>query len=818
MEPDPPPNSGSRKEDSRAAPGPSIPEDSTLPASCVAGEAAALLAAGGITPPTCPGQLGNLDRFALVRLLGTGGMGMVFLARDTAAGAFVAVKLPRPEFRQEARIRRFLGEVRLQQQLKHPNILPVLEVNKKGESFYFVMPYLEGGSLAGRLQARQPLPAKTILDLLLPVADALATAHPRGIIHRDIKPGNILIDKDGSPRLADFGLARAIYDPVENPDQDHAEGTGPYMSPAVAAGEAEDTRCDIYAFGALLYHLRSGLPPYFGEAQQTVRQQILAGPPKAIRELNPSADSNLTQVAEWAMALEQRDRYANIADLAADLRRISQGKPPRGPHQFARRIRRPLPNLRGPRAKALGLASAIVVLGAVLYLAWPRLALCKIAEFTSPHVTSWVQAQLAQWDGDTCKALLVTDHNDLMSFSHEGHLLSTWECDDPAAKDFQLRMTARLPSDRFDKAYVSWDHGTNLFLAAITPDSAKLREFTAQGREAEPRNPGATTSLTGLQLLPGKETRNHRPQLIALLATGYGGGPRGLCCFDYQTAHLNWSYPCGPSIFSCDPIDLDGDGFADIVCGTSSPDNNYTGPDGLDDAHAGVIAISDQGNQLWHHTLAGAQAGVQCFPLDADNDGKTEILACVTTGIETHRQHGPEQERMVLLDRKGDFLNQFRADACLRSCRVTALGGTNRILCTDCEGFLYVLDAGLRLCRRKIPIARATPAELGKFGRLEVRVLGTPHLFGSRKQILLDSKVQWQDTRDNLGTKTREPDLLLTSKERIIVLDSNLKRIDQISVTGPFSTRFADMDGDGLDEIIVLTDRASIWKLNRKSW
>ena len=122
------------------------------------------------------------------------------------------------------------------------------------------------------------------------------------------------------------------------------EGTAPYMSPGVAAGDAEDTRCDIYAFGALLYEMLTGDPPYAGRALQDIRRQILAGPPKPIQERNPEADAGLRAVAEGAMARELRDRYADMGDVLADLQRIKQGKAPVGPRGLVRgglrRVRR----------------------------------------------------------------------------------------------------------------------------------------------------------------------------------------------------------------------------------------------------------------------------------------------------------------------------------------------------------------------------------------------------------------------------------------------------------------------------------------------
>ena len=225
-----------------------------------------LIRDGTLAPPSLPGQIASLDRFEVLRLIGAGGMGLVFLARDPASGNKVAIKLLKPELAvNEIAVKRFLREARHVQKLRHPAIVPVLEVSTRAERPYFVMPYFERGSLARLLQPGQPLNREETLPLARRIAEALQHAHHHGIIHRDLKPGNILMDHESVACLADFGLARnLIGDSFLDPGQGHCEGTAPYMSPAVAANEAEDTRTDIYSFGALLHEMLTGKPPYDG--------------------------------------------------------------------------------------------------------------------------------------------------------------------------------------------------------------------------------------------------------------------------------------------------------------------------------------------------------------------------------------------------------------------------------------------------------------------------------------------------------------------------------------------------------------------------
>jgi serine/threonine protein kinase len=301
-----------------------------------------------VCPPAQPGFAGVLGPYHILRELGAGGMGVVYLAAPAAEASrrlpstssqvggppFVAIKVLRPELTRNPRaLKRFLSEARHMGQFQHPHIIRVLEISAVSRRPYLVMPYMAGGSLAGRLRRQGPPKTPAALRLALQVAEALAHAHSKGIIHRDLNPANVLLDAEDNACLSDFGLARTVFnDCIAHVDREHHEGTLPYMSPAVARGEAEDTRCDIYGVGALLYELLTGHRPYEGSAPADTRNRILVGPPEPILALNPRAPAALACVADWAMARELRQRYAHMKDLVSDLRRVSEGLEPLGPH------------------------------------------------------------------------------------------------------------------------------------------------------------------------------------------------------------------------------------------------------------------------------------------------------------------------------------------------------------------------------------------------------------------------------------------------------------------------------------------------------
>jgi sugar lactone lactonase YvrE len=349
------------------------PDELARPISSFVGPIAELIGQGMLSPPSRLGVLATVDRFEVLRILGGGGMGVVLLARDPNTAREVAVKMIKADLVGNQQIvHRFVKEAGHLQRLRHANVTPVLEVSDRPQGPYFVMPYFERESLAKRIQIGRALEPALILDIASQIAEGLRYAHQHGIIHRDLKPANILLAENDKACLADFGLARTMFnDTIVDVESQQCEGTAHYMSPAVAAGNAEDTRCDIYAFGALLYEMLTGEPPYKGQSTKEVQKQILAGPPKPITALNPKADRGLVTVAEGAMARELRDRYANMADVLADLARIKDCKPPFGAHGTVRKARYNL--LRGRLIiKISWIAACLAVIATLSWILWPR--------------------------------------------------------------------------------------------------------------------------------------------------------------------------------------------------------------------------------------------------------------------------------------------------------------------------------------------------------------------------------------------------------------------------------------------------------------
>ncbi len=258
------------------------------------------------------------------REIGRGGMGIVYLARDTRLKRSVAVKLLPPElaFRSEIRTR-FLREAETAAQLSHPNIVPIYSVDEREGLVYFIMGYIDGGNLAVRLQERGTLKAERVRQILIEVSEALAYAHDRGVVHRDIKPDNILLcDGDGPAVVTDFGIARAITEGADSrlTATGIAIGTPTYMSPEQAAGEREiDGRSDLYSLGVVGYQLLVGEPPFTANSTPALLVKHLSEKPKDLGERCPDVPADLARSIMLLLEKDPADRYPSAAEFTQAL-------------------------------------------------------------------------------------------------------------------------------------------------------------------------------------------------------------------------------------------------------------------------------------------------------------------------------------------------------------------------------------------------------------------------------------------------------------------------------------------------------------------
>ena len=262
------------------------------------------------------------ERYRFERELGAGGMATVFLATDLKHDRPVAIKVLRSgETAVDAE--RFHREIRVLARLRHPFVLPLHDSGEAGGALYFVMPFVDGESLRARLTREGRLPVTDALELAREVADALQAAHDEGVVHRDVKPENILIARSGHALLADFGIARGTPGgtrPETMTQLGMAIGTVAYMSPEQAMGEREiDARSDVYALGCVLFEMLSGSPPFTGATAMSVVAKHLSAPPPDLRALRPEVPPAVAQALSRALAKEPGDRPGSARELAQAL-------------------------------------------------------------------------------------------------------------------------------------------------------------------------------------------------------------------------------------------------------------------------------------------------------------------------------------------------------------------------------------------------------------------------------------------------------------------------------------------------------------------
>lgn len=308
---------------------------------------------------TTPHQLS--DRYELGEILGFGGMSEVHLARDLRLHRDVAIKVLRADLaRDPSFYLRFRREAQNAAALNHPAIVAVYDTGEaetsSGPLPYIVMEYVDGITLRDIIHHDGPMPPRRALEVIADACQALNFSHQHGIIHRDVKPANIMISKTGAVKVMDFGIARAIADTGNSVTQTAAViGTAQYLSPEQARGERVDARSDVYSLGCVLYEILTGEPPFVGDSPVAVAYQHVREDPVAPSQKHPGISAELDAVVLKALAKNPDNRYQSAAEMRADLVRVHSGEKPEAPKVLTAADRTQMMASRpGPRVPAGG--------------------------------------------------------------------------------------------------------------------------------------------------------------------------------------------------------------------------------------------------------------------------------------------------------------------------------------------------------------------------------------------------------------------------------------------------------------------------------
>ncbi|MDE2117486.1 MAG: serine/threonine protein kinase [Betaproteobacteria bacterium] len=267
-------------------------------------------------------MISQLGRYEIIGELGQGAMGIVYKAKDPLIDRIVAIKTISLNLAMEEKEEyeaRFYQEAKAAGRLSHPNIVTIYDVGKSGDVAYIAMEFLEGRELRDILNEDAHLPIGQVLDIVVQVAQGLAYAHEHGIVHRDVKPANIMVVRDGHVKITDFGIARMASASVRT-QTGMVLGSPKYMSPEQVMGKPIDQRSDIFSLGVMLYEMLAGQVPFNGENVNAIMYQILNAVPPPLSTMNPAVPEMLNFIIAKALAKAPDDRYHNAGEFANDLR------------------------------------------------------------------------------------------------------------------------------------------------------------------------------------------------------------------------------------------------------------------------------------------------------------------------------------------------------------------------------------------------------------------------------------------------------------------------------------------------------------------
>lgn len=800
-------------------------------------------------------SLHSIGRFTVLRFLGQGGMGVVFLVRENKLDAGscgenplpalsipgpsppeLALKLLRPEFSgRRTAIERFLKEATHMQRLRHACILPVFAYGESELGPWFTMPYRERGPLDQLLRAKGPLSTNTVLEVALDIASALAHAHHHGLVHRDVKPANVLLTCDGHAQLADFGLAHTLFnDSLLDIRSGIVAGTPRYQPPNALRGQYGDTRDDLWSYGVLLYELLTGKVPYPGTTREEVLRQIESGPPAPPVRVNPEANEGLARIVLKAIAPELADRYASMDYVLEDLQRVRSGQPINPPKQPELGSRR-----KGARKRLLVVASIVAFVGLGFFAASvlkpkPPAAVKVLSGAqppSDPPGTLVVEHQcplpstlpvqdilVGNFRSHREPTLFFPDDGKLSLVSLNGQTVDS--CSDTTIFSRRDVFLADTDSDGLCEVFAGFHTQAGLSIAVFNQNLFLTKVFQHPGSGMGPEwQSSASNRLRSCILVTDLDNDGHR-ELLCQVGRSLPPVGRGVWCFDYEECTWKWAYATGATLTAIAAEDLDHDGHKEIILSSAGTSNGGRGETGMNDAVSRVCVLSHDGMLRWE-AIVGAKLSLARVRVgDIDNDGRSEIVAWEAERHTVWESLSTSTNGMVMLfDGSGHVIGSRNLGIPLRDGHLADLDndGSPEFIVFDYDGNVHVLDRGLASKGRPINIVPR------RYGRVLLNLVGVADLTddGVAEWVLTSRQEKWLSGR-NHGDPSGESVRTTLHDIEILVLNRDFSVCgrhvlwESTNQGEAESVHLADCNGDGKPEILVLARDIQVLTCRRR--
>lgn len=520
------------------------------------------------------------------------------------------------------------------------------------------------------------------------------------------------------------------------------------------------------------------------------------------------------------MAREHRDRYASMTDVLADLERLEKGHAPSGPHaDFS--FRR-FAQTRGRILAGTACILAVLMLAALGVNRWQRgFRLDPIHEFSPPRAANWVNAQVGDWDGDGETDILQIEEGSLRAFSKRGEPFKPLPLEKPGDVDLHLGLLADITNDGMDEAFVTWNRGTNAYLAAYNQLGWPVKQFVVAGSLNV--HPQHGTNYTKLRPRLVTDLDNDgRQELLCIVTSTWALHPRGLYCFDIETAKLNWAFETAGFVADIALCDLDGDQRQELLLGSNANGNGSILPDGTDDEHAYLFVLSSGGKLLWRHELAGLYASVN--PIQTDSTNRTATVWIRDGHQLSHLKNELETGKILAFNAAGTRIHECDFGVELTSALAADLknDGHQEFLIADRFGVLHVLDENLQE-RQSVTVAKPKQPDVEE---VSLQLAATKDFGQSASPFIVLTSTRIEHLSEpQTGANRETPEAPLYHDNCVIVLDSTLNTVASHTIAKKWSLlqnpairiKLLDRGPAVAPDILVLGLKAHVLRLTNTS-